>query len=173
MNKKLASFADLTYRVLVKEKRAVLKDLADELGLKYPSLYARLRGRVPFRPAEVRGLIQAVPDPRFIAYFLDQTPYIAVQRVNAELPSGAQTLLEEGLEALEAAVQVVRSLEHGARNGGLTEDEIEVIDERLSNAEGALATLRTRFVRTCRPEMRWPARSAEPRPNEPPQPRED
>ena len=73
-----SAFADLVYTVLVAEKKWPLKKVAEAMGMLYATLHARLHQRVAFNPEEIRALIVAAPDIRFAAYFLEGTPFIAI-----------------------------------------------------------------------------------------------
>ncbi len=138
-------FADLVYTVLVAEKKWPLKDVAEAMGMLYATLHARLHQRVAFSPEEIRALIAAAPDIRFAAYFLEGTPFIAIDG-NAEPTDDSPESVHLGATktVLEAA-DVLRAVEKSLDDNRIDHRDKARIGKEITEAERALATLRHRL----------------------------
>jgi Phage regulatory protein CII (CP76) len=138
-------FADLVYTVLVAEKKWPLKDVAEAMGMLYATLHARLHQRVAFNPEEIRALIAAAPDIRFAAYFLEDTPFIAIDG-KAEPTDGSPESVHLGAtkSVLEAA-DVLRAVEMSLDDNRIDHRDKARIGKEITEAERALATLRHRL----------------------------
>lgn len=141
----LDGFADLAHRVLVHERGWSLQEVAEKMGMKYHTLYARLRGRVSFTPEEVRALLRIVPDSRLANYLLDGTPYIAVDRFQGQVgPSDADVHRGATRSVLEAS-DVLRAVELGLQDKKIDHVDRQRIQQEIGEAERALASLRSRL----------------------------
>ena len=137
-------FADLAYTIIVTERRYSMKRVASEMGLGYDSLHARIVNRTPFSADEIRRLIRSAPDPRFVAWLLRGTRFVAAERVEGEnhLETGDVQAIQDA--AMRIAIEVADVLE--AVQDGLADrridhrDALEIRDE-IEIAERALATL--------------------------------
>lgn len=138
-------FADLVYTVLIAEKKWPLKDVAERMGMQYATLHARLHRRVVFSPEEVRGLIAAAPDIRFIGFFLDDTPFIAVDRRSLPKGSAAETLHLGATRSVLEVTDVLRAVERGMDNVRIDHRDRAEINKEIAEAEHALAALRQRL----------------------------
>ena len=134
-------FARLAYRLLVEERQAPVRDVAAAMGLSYGALYARLRGRVPFRPEEVRTMVTMVPDPRLVEHLLAGTPFACIPRVPAAVLAADDGVREALAESLRDALEVLDDI----RDGSVA--DAEGIGRRLLEAERALAHLRRTLPR--------------------------
>ena len=84
-----STFAELAHRILVHERGWSLQEVAEKMGMKYHTLYARLRGRVSFTPEEVRSVLGFVPEARLADFLREGTAFIAVDRMSTQPQSGA------------------------------------------------------------------------------------
>lgn len=139
------AFADLVYTVLVAEKKWPLKDVADRMGMQYATLHARLHRRVVFSPEEVRDLIAAAPDIRFIGFFLDDTPFIAVDRTSLPAGSEVETLHLGATRSVLEVADVLRAVEMGMGDARIDHRDRAKIGKEIAEAERALAALRQRL----------------------------
>lgn len=139
-------FADLVYTVLVAEKKYPLKDVAERMGMQYATLHARLNQRVVFSPEEVRALIQAAPDIRLISYFLEGTPFIAVERAAFEKETAAASLHFGATQTVLEAADVLRVVEKSLADDRIDHRERAQIAKEIAEAERALAALRNRLA---------------------------
>lgn len=140
-----SAFADLVYTVLVAEKKWPLKEVAEAMGMRYATLHARLNQRVAFNPEEIRALMAVAPDIRFAVYFLEETPFIAIDG-----GADASDSLEESVHlgatktVLEAA-DVLRVVEKSLDDHRIDHRDKARIGKEIAEAERALATLRHRI----------------------------
>jgi len=139
------AFADLVYTVLVAEKKYPLKDVAERMGMQYATLHARLHRRVVFSPEEVQALIAAAPDIRLIGYFLDETPFIAVDRTSLPEGSAVDTLHLGATRTVLEAADVLRAVEKALDDARIDHRERARIGKEIAEAERALAALRHRL----------------------------
>jgi hypothetical protein len=144
-NERGRAFADLVYTVLVAEKKWPLKDVAERMGMQYATLHARLHRRVVFSPEEVRDLIAAAPDIRFVTFFLDGTPFIAVDRRALPEGSAVETLHLGATRSVLEVTDVLRAVEKGMADSRIDHRERAKINKEISEAEHALAALRQRL----------------------------
>jgi hypothetical protein len=139
------AFADLVYTVLVAEKKWPLKDVAERMGMQYATLHARLHRRVIFSPEEVRDLIAAAPDIRFVTFFLDATPFIAVDRRALPEGSAVETLHLGATRSVLEVTDVLRAVEKGLADAHIDHRARAQINKEIAEAEHALAALRQRL----------------------------
>ena len=159
MSQGLDGFAELAHRVLVHERGWSLQEVAEKMGMKYHTLYARLRGRVSFTPEEVRALLRIVPDARLANYLLEGTPFIAVDRfVGQGGPSDADVHRGATRSVLEAS-DVLRAVEIGLLDKKIDHQDRQKISAEISEAERALASLRTRLAQPSIPPSTEPNKS--------------
>jgi hypothetical protein len=139
------AFADLVYTVLVAEKRWPLKEVAKRMGMQYATLHARLHRRVVFSPEEVRELIAAAPDIRFVSFFLEETPFLAVDRTALPEGSEIETLHLGATRTVLEAADVLRAVEKALDDARIDHRERAKIGKEIAEAEHALAALRNRL----------------------------
>lgn len=139
------TFAELAHRLLVHERGWSLQEVAERMGMKYHTLYARLRGRVSFTPEEVRSLIAIVPDARLANFLLEDTPFIAVDRTAAQ-PPGPGDLHRSATRSVLEVSDVLRAVEIGLADMKIDHQDKARIAQELNDAERALAALRARLA---------------------------
>lgn len=144
-NERGREFADLVYTVLVAEKKWPLKDVAERMGMQYATLHARLHRRVVFSPEEVRELIAAAPDIRFIDFFLRESRFIAVDRRSLPEGSEVETLHLGATRSVLEVTDVLRAVEKGMSNARIDHRDRATIGKEIAEAEQALAALRQRL----------------------------
>ena len=145
-----ATFADLAHRILVHERGWSLQEVAEKMGMKYHTLYARLRGRVSFTPEEVRGLLAIVPDARLANFLLDGTPFIAVDRMLAQGmdATGDGDVHRGATRSVLEVSDVLRAVEIGLSDSKIDHQDRARIVSEINEAERALAALRARLTPT-------------------------
>jgi len=62
-----------------------MTEVAKRMGMLYNTFYSRINGRVVFSPEEVRDLVAAAPDRRFLEYLVDGTPFCIELRAVEEM----------------------------------------------------------------------------------------
>lgn len=142
-----ATFAELAHRILVHERGWSLQEVAEKMGMKYHTLYARLRGRVSFTPEEVRALLTIVPDARLANFLLESTPFIAVDRALVDSKSDTDVHRGATKSVLEAS-DVLRAVEQGLIDQKIDHVDRARIVQEINEAERALAALRARLTPT-------------------------
>ncbi len=142
-----ATFAELAHRILVHERGWSLQEVAEKMGMKYHTLYARLRGRVSFTPEEVRSLLTIVPDARLANFMLEGTPFIAVDRALVDSKSDIDVHRGTTRSVLEVS-DVLRAVEAGLQDQKIDHVDRARIVQEINEAERALAALRARLTPT-------------------------
>ena len=140
-----SAFADLVYTVLVAEKKWPLKEVAEAMGMLYATLHARLHQRVAFSPEEIRALIAAAPDIRFAAYFLEGTPFIAIDGYAEPTDDSPESVHLGATKTVLEAADVLRAVEQSLDDNHIDHREKARIGKEIAEAERALATLRHRL----------------------------
>ncbi|HET8995513.1 MAG TPA: phage regulatory CII family protein [Acetobacteraceae bacterium] len=135
-------FSRLAHRILVQEKVARLQGVATALGMSYANLYARVTGRVTFKPAEISRLIRAVPDQRLCEFLLRDSDFVAVRRPAAGLP-GHTDVLHAATTLAEQALAIIAQTGAALAGGTTRPLAQEQIQHHVAAAEHALCTLRT------------------------------
>lgn len=138
-----AEFADLAYSIIVSEKRFSAKKVAMEMGLGYDALHARLVNRTPFSAEEIRRLIRAAPDARFVAWLLRGTPFIGAERGTAltttedldveAIHMSATRIVLEAADVLESVEKALADRRIDHRDALEIRNEIEVAERALAS----------------------------------------
>ena len=144
MTKRGEEFAQLVHQVLVMEKRYDMEEVAKKCGVSYDTFYARVSNRVLFSIEEIRLLIRAAPDARFVGYLLANTPFVAAERADLD------GLIDEPLESIRRtsvhmvidASAVAHAIELAIADKRIDHREAQVINNEIDEAERALATVR-------------------------------
>lgn len=144
-------FADLAYTVLIAEKRYPAEKVADAIGLGYDALYARIRNRVIFSADELRALVAAAPDPRFVAYLLRGTAYVAAERAGSGADDEQEAIHRGATRIVLEAADVLEAVENALRDGRVDHRDALDIRREIEIAERALASLRVRIGKTLPP----------------------
>ena len=140
-----ATVAALVHRILVVERRRPVREVAEALGMKYATFYARMIGRVPFDADEINAVLREVPDSRLVDCLLTHTGFIGVRRRIDAAPGAIGHNVgpvENALRTLEPSVGIVREIASAIANGGLKPDVCERIEDHVVEAERGLAGLR-------------------------------
>ena len=136
-------FSRLVHKLLVKEKVARLPEVARTLGLSYANFYARVAGRVAFKPDEINRLIQVVRDPRLCEYLLRGSEFVAVRRPAAgEVARHADVLHAATALAQEALTIIVQASDAMTGKGSPAESQEEILNH-VASAERAVSALRS------------------------------
>ena len=138
-------FANLVYTVLIVEKKWPLKEVAERMDMQYATLHARLHQRVMFSPEEIKALIHAAPDVRFISYFLEGSQFVAVDKTVLEGGSVPESIHLGATRTVIEATDVLRVVEKSIEDGHIDHRERLRIQKEIADAERALAALRHRL----------------------------
>ena len=144
-------FARLVHRILVREKRRTVVEVATALGMKYPTFYARINGRVPFSPGDINLLLQEVPDSRLVDCLLKSTAFAAVPRQRTGERSAPSSLLHNATRLVFEAASALREVERGLEDRPIDRAERDRIEAHVNNAERALMLLRQGLETTSAP----------------------
>lgn len=148
MSERGKDFADLVYRVMIGEKRYRLEAIAPAMGLSYDALHARVHNRVSFTAEEIRQLIAAAPDPRFVTYILRGTRYVAAERPDAATDPVPDAVHRGAARIVIEAADVLEAVETALCDGRIDHRDGLAILKEIEIAERALASLRTRINET-------------------------
>jgi hypothetical protein len=80
-----SEFSQLVHKIVIVERRGILRDLATTLGLTYGAFYNRLIGRAEFNPREINLLLRELADPRLATYLMSGTGFFAIHSNNPSL----------------------------------------------------------------------------------------
>lgn len=149
-------FADLVYQVLIAEKRYSAERVAEAIGLGYDALYSRIRNRVIFSADELRALVAVAPDPRFVAYLLRGTAFVAAERAAPEADAEGEAIHRGATRIILEAADVLEAVEIALRDGRIDHKDALDIRREIEIAERALASLRVRIGKTL-PSSALPA----------------
>jgi hypothetical protein len=133
-------FAQLVYQLVVVERLKSLQEVADSLGLTYPTMHARLNNRVHFRPHEIRELIRLLPDTRLVMHFLEETPFVVAERADAD--TNARDVMSLAHRNLFQIVDVLRQVRDAVDDGKIDHRERLMLLDEIEKAEVALASLK-------------------------------
>ena len=139
-----STFAELVHLILVHERGHSLKEVAELLGMKYHTFYARLRGRAAFTPEDVQTLIRVIGDPRVPNHLLTDTSFIAVEQAQA----GGEHVYDLHRGATRSVIEVtdvLRTVERALANNRIDHIDRINIRKEIDEAERALAALRHRL----------------------------
>lgn len=143
-------FAMLVHQVIIDERRHSVKVVARAMGLSEHAFYARTANRVPFTADEIRRLMTAAPDPRFAAYLLRGTPYVAADRPSETTETPEEHIHWGATRLVIEATDVLESVETALRDGRIDHRDALLLRKEIEIAERAIASLRT-LVRRVAP----------------------
>lgn len=137
-------FAEIVREILIVERRKSVREVADALGIEYPNFYARVTGRVFFRPNEIAKLFKIIPDKRLFDCLLRDSGYIAVERSLAQdstASGGSEDAISAAFRLSTDTLSILKLL-----SGGIpTPQQSEEIRSYIYEAERAVAALRVEF----------------------------
>ncbi len=135
-------FATLLYKLLIVEDVQSVKQVAAALGMKEQSLYSRLYGRVRFSVEEARQVLRILNDVRVADYFLEDSPFVAVERAEG-VERAAEDVRSQASTTLFDVTDLMREVEISLSDDGRIDHREKVrIEERLQEAERSLTALR-------------------------------
>ena len=108
---------------------------------------SRLRedGRTIFSADEIRRVLSHVPDLRLVRYFLEDTPFLAVERPEPTRAVDDKDIHLGATRAVIEATDILREVERGLSDEKLDHIDLHRIRIELSDAERALGALRARL----------------------------
>lgn len=135
-------FATLLYKLLIVEEVKSVKQVAAELGMKEQSLYSRLYGRVRFSVEEAHRILQILGDVRIADFFLEETPFVAVDR-SVEVEQESKDVRTRASSTLFDVTDLMREVEVSLSDDGRIDHREKIkIEDRLVEAERSLTALR-------------------------------
>jgi hypothetical protein len=137
------SFAELVHRVLTSEPAYDIETVAAAMGMPYHTFYNRLRHQTPFTADEIRRLFAVAPDPRFVHFLLDGTPFMPAERLEEADGASDEISIQRGAEriAFESA-DILRAAYLAMGDNRIDHREAAQIREEIDTAERALASLK-------------------------------
>ncbi len=142
-------FAQLVHQVLLTGMGVTAA--SEKSGIKYDTLYSRLRAdsATVMSAEEIRALIAATGDRTLVDYFLDGSPFIAVDRslqdTNAPAPHQDVTHGEiqgGAYRSVYVAAEILREVDNALKDRKIDHNDRREILEHVNEAEIALASLR-------------------------------
>ena len=112
-------FSQLVRKIVLREHRGVLRELADLVGLSYGALYNRLNGRAEFNPREINILLRELDDRRLVDCLLEGTRFQATVQVEGASAIPAEEALRLVLSYAAETLSVVRATIDMSRSGGM------------------------------------------------------
>ncbi len=97
-------FSQLVHKIVIHERRGILKDIAAALNLSYGAFHNRLIGRAEFNPREINLLLRELADPRLGECLFAGTGFRAIPHrwdsdSDLEVVINALTFVIEALKA--------------------------------------------------------------------------
>jgi hypothetical protein len=137
------SFAELVHRVLTSDTRYDIETVAEAMGMPYHTFYNRLRHQTPFTADEIRRLFAVAPDPRFVHFLLDGTPFMPAERLADDDQLSDEASIQRGAEriAIESS-DILRAAYLAMGDNKIDHREATLIREEIDTAERALASLK-------------------------------
>ncbi|WP_171136497.1 phage regulatory CII family protein [Ruegeria sp. HKCCC1038] len=139
-------FASLVHRILTTESRYNSKDVAAQIGLEYDAFYARMRNRTVFSANEIKELIRAMPDARLVAYLLEETRFVAADRIENEDCDEEEHLYRATNRIVLEAAEVMRAMHQALSDQRVDHQEALQILSEIDEAERALVSLRVQIT---------------------------
>ncbi|NOD97158.1 hypothetical protein GS610_08045 [Ruegeria sp. HKCCD6228] len=135
-------FASLVHRILTTEAQFSSKDVARNMGLEYDAFYARLRNRTVFSANEIKDLLSAMPDARLVSYFLEETNFVAGDRIETSGHDDEENLYRATNRIVLEATEVMRAMHLALADHRVDHQEALIIQAEIEEAERALVALR-------------------------------
>ncbi len=135
------AFAKVARQILVVEKLRSVRDVAAALGMQYATFYARLNGRVPFRPDEITQLLREVPDPRLADCVLAHTEFLAVRRPQVRSFDDVRNAVGMAIRSAEETLEALRVINEAAVNSHLDPAIRGKVEGHVTEAQRGLAAL--------------------------------
>lgn len=135
-------FSEIAYQVLVLGEHYDIARVAGDMGMSYDVLYARIRNRTPFSADEIRALLRAAPDPRFVSYLLAHSPFVAAERIEARLDDTEEGFYRAANRIVIEATDVLRAVNDALLDHKLDHRDLHQIHSEIAEAERALVSLR-------------------------------
>ncbi|NOD62113.1 MULTISPECIES: phage regulatory CII family protein [unclassified Ruegeria] len=137
-----ADFASLVHRILTTDTKYSSKNIAAQMGMKYDAFYSRLRNRTLFSADEIQDLIRVMPDVRLVAYLLEETRFVAADRVSTEGDVEEEHLYRATNRIVLEASEVMRAMHQALADHTVDHQEAIKIRLEIEEAERALVALR-------------------------------
>ena len=131
-------FVSLVRQTLLSDRGLRLRDMAPSLGLTYHNLHARMTGRVPFNPVELRKLFEVCPEPSIANYLLAGTSYVAVRLPANDHRGQEHNPARSGVLALDKMVRLLAMLPATKKTANI---DRAVCQTSIDEALGYLAML--------------------------------
>lgn len=146
---KRSEFARLIHQLLVIEKQRPVARIAQALGMSYPTFYARVCGRVPFRPEEITALLREIPDARLVDLLLSGTHFIGVRRPERRRNLRPNRIWNDAVHTICEAAELLRELESALDDKMIDAVQRCRIEAHINEAERALEAIRTAVLLRC------------------------
>jgi hypothetical protein len=138
--------AQLLNKIFIAEENPPLKEIAARIDMNYHTLYSRVDGTVAVRPQEVKHLLLATGDIRIAQWLLEGTPFMAVERPDADIESGKgegiRRLHKSATGAVIEVVELMSEIEDAISDNKIDHIDLAEIEQALTDAEEALGSLR-------------------------------
>jgi hypothetical protein len=134
-------FAAIAHRLLVRERRRPMRDVAAALGLSYAALHARVSGRVPFSPLDINLLLHEIPDLRLVDALLRHTRFVAFEKPHPARGVAGSSALQAATGALRGLADLIEDIAAIAEGRRPAQEGGPDPEARLEEAQRAIAAL--------------------------------
>jgi hypothetical protein len=135
------AFAKVARQILVVEKQRSVRDVAAALGMQYATFYARLNGRVPFRPEEITQLLREIPDPRLADCLFADTDFLAVRRPQIRGFEDARNAVDMAMRSVVETMEALRTINEAMADSQLDLGVRSRVEQHVVEAQRGLAAL--------------------------------
>jgi len=140
------TFSKLVHQTLSSDNSYNIKEIAHEMAMEYDTFYARIIGRVMFKPEEIKRLLEIVQDIKLISYFLENTNYIAANKIKIPENPESSEVLDGVQELVLDAADVLKSAKTAMNDKFINPNENRDILEKMEEVERTLALLNMRLI---------------------------
>jgi hypothetical protein len=140
-------FTQLVRKIVIHERRGMLRELARLAGLSYGAFYNRLNGRAEFNPREINMLLRQLDDWRLVDCLLDGTTFHVIRQQDLDAGGMNDDVLTVALACATDTLDAVRTTLDASRKGAVPGDDRARIDHMFLRIQIELQRLRELLTR--------------------------
>jgi hypothetical protein len=140
-------FSQLLRKIVIHERRGVLKELAASLGLSYGAFYNRLKGRAEFNPHEINILLRELPDTRLVDCLLAGTDFQVLRKPADPSQDQDRDITEIALSSGARTLAAIGATLDGLGHRGLDRALVIHIEAMICDAQQQLQALKAALAR--------------------------
>jgi len=142
-------FGQIVRKIVIHERRGILKELAESLGLSYGAFYNRLSHRAEFNPREINMLLRELADRRMVDCLLAGTEFHALRRPAEAISKPDGDVTELALSSGMLTLSAVRAVCDVLRNRDLDRERAIQIENLILQAQKELSSLQVALLSAC------------------------